>query len=381
MTNSLHETVDTLTQAFQEYKSTNDERLASMAKGKSVDCLLDEKLNRLDGVLDRQENLLRKSRLARGNGSSEDLESKGEFMAYVRHGDTRMLEQKGLSTQDAQGGFLLPEVITNHIGETLCDLSVIRRLASVMTISTGSVDLLLDKTGAEVGWVGEVDDRPETTAGDLQKMTIYAHESYSKVRATQKLLDDSRVNIEQWIAQNVAHKMAAMENKSFLFGDGDKKPKGILAYETVAGSEWTWGKLEHVNVAHEGDVSFDDLVNLMGSLKQQYLSGSNWLMSRKVLSQLRRLKTNDGHYIWQPSLDQSCAASVFGYGVEITDDLSQEGAPAVIFGNFKLGYQIVDRAGIFTLRDPYSAKPHVEFYTTKRVGGDVINFEALKVLR
>lgn len=388
MTNVLNETIDTLTQAFQEYKDTNDQRISAVENSKSVDVLIEEKLNRLDGVMNRQENLMRKSRFQprmETTMDSNDGEAKGDFMAYVRHGDSRILEQKSLNTQDAQGGFLMPEVISSHIGETLVDLSVMRRLASVITISSGSVDLLLDKTGAEVGWVGEADERLETAAGDLHKLSIPAHEIYAKVRATQRLLDDSRINIEQWIAQNVAHKMAAIENNSFINGDGDKKPRGILNYESVTADNWSWGKIEQVPLVHAGQVNFDDLLNLMGTLKPNYLSGSSWLMSRSVLAQLRRIKSTDGYYIWQPSTDQSTSATVFGYPVEISDDMPALDVDApkssVIFGNFKLGYQIVDRTGVYTLRDPYSAKPYVEFYTTKRVGGDVINFEALKVLK
>ena len=389
MTNVFNETIDTLTQAFQEYKDTNDQRIAAVENGRSVDVLIEEKLSRLDGFMNRQENLMRKSRfqprVESAVASNHDGEAKSQFMAYMRHGDTRILEQKSLSTQDAEGGFLMPEVISSHIGETLTDLSVMRRLASVMTISSGSVDLLLDKTGAEVGWVGESDDRPETSAGDLHKMSISAHEVYAKVRATQRLLDDSHINVEQWIAQNVAHKMAAMENTSFINGDGIKKPKGILAYQSVSAENWTWGKIEEVALADAGQVNFDDLINLMGALKPNYLSGSSWLMSRSVLAQLRRIKSTDGYYIWQPSTDQSSSATVFGYQVEISDDMpaldADQPKASVIFGNFKLGYQIVDRTGVYTLRDPYSAKPYVEFYTTKRVGGDVINFEALKVLK
>lgn len=385
---------DTLAQAFQEYKSTNDARLKELETKGGADAAFLEKMTRLDQAIDQKIDQLQKLEIAykrpsleanNGSASYLDLEQKATFLKYVRRGETGEREMKTLSaTTNQDGGYLIPQIVVDRIGEDLQAHSPIRRLASVMEISSSSVDLLLDKKGAEAGWVGETDERPATNTPEVQKLNIPVHELYAKPRATQKLLDDAQINVEEWLAQTIALKMAQMENQSFLSGDGDKKPKGIFSYETVSGDIWTWGKLEHVAVAGE-DITMNDLINLMSALKPDLVSQACWLMSRSALAEVRKLKGSDGYYLWQPTLGDSFKSSLFGYPIEIADDMpayrKREASTPILFGNFKRGYQIVDRSGIYTLRDPFTAKPYVEFYTTKRVGGDVVQFEAIKILK
>lgn len=368
MKNVIEETVDSLAQAFQSYKSENEDRFKAME-------------NKSSGGTNRP---MIQSQSIQGIDISN--EHKTAFMDYVRsgsQGQLNNLEAKSLNTlKDSEGGYLIPHVIADRIGSEIDVLSPLRRLASVMEISSSSLEILKSKDVAEVGWVSETQDRAETKAPELVKVNIAAHEMYAKPRATQKLLDDSVVNIESWITQAIAARMAQVETSAFINGDGVAKPKGILSYETTDQDSWVWGKLAHVTCA---EITTDALLDLMAALKPVYLSQASWLMSRTALAEVRKLKAADGRYIWQPALDEKHPAQLFGYPVEIVDEIPAysvgEASTPILFGNFKEGYQIVDRLGTRVLRDPFSAKPYVEFYTTKRIGGDVINFDAIKVLK
>lgn len=394
---SVETTVDTLVQAFQDYKSTNDQRLKELEHQGRSDGLLEEKLQHLDQLIDQKTAQLDQVEVAHnrpviGQGgldyeSFENGEYKKAFVSYVRRGDDRRLqslEQKSLATSvDKDGGFLIPQTLVSRLEENLTNASVIRRLANVMQVSSSSVDLLLTKKGATVGWTGETDAREKTDSPEVHKLSIVPQEMYAKVQATQKLLDDAAIHVEEWLAHTVSSKMAEVENEAFLFGDGDKKPRGILSYPGNAQAEW--GKFQSVSYKHEGNSLADSLIDMATSLKGEFLPQATWLMSRATLSMIRKLKDKDGRYLWQPGLDGSSGSNLLGYKIELCDLLSpvteKPGKCPVIFGNFKRAYQIVDRQGIHVLRDPYSAKPYVEFYTTKRVGGDVVNFEALVLLQ
>jgi HK97 family phage major capsid protein len=386
----LRDSLDTLTQAFQEYQQTNDQRLAELEAKKGVDPLLVEKLDKLDSFITQksmavQQHII-KSRPLMGNPQEiqgTDYRMEEAFKTYVRKGEANDLVQKNLSTTEQ--GYLVPQVFVDRINQAIETHCPLRRLCSVITISGSAVDLLLDQKGTEVGWVGESEDRVLTKNPTAAKLTIPVHEIYARIRATQKLLDDAHVNIESWLSNSVAEKMAMVEHEAFLTGNGEKKPKGILSYATTSSKNWKWGTLEHV-VTQKGDqISLDDLMNLMAALKPEFMNNAVWVMSRATLKEIRKLKSSDGYYLWQPALDEKRSQTLMGYPIEIADEMpglsSKVVTSPVLFGNFKAAYQIVDRAGISTLRDPFTAKPYVEFYTTKRVGGDIINFEALKVLK
>lgn len=365
---SVEKTVDTLVQSFQAFREENAAELKSM-KGQMVDS--------------SKPHLTRPAKSNQTGGSMENCEYKTAFQTYVRTGNEaalRNIEAKSLSTLSGDdGGYTIPQTLMNQLDRNLGDISVIRRMASVMSVSSSSVDLLLNTDDAAVGWSGENDVRGDTTTPKLRKLSVAVHEMYAKPRATQKLLDDSAINVEKWLSDSIAHRLCAVENHAFLFGDGHNKPTGILSYET--GDEATWGTFKHVEF--DEDNIIDNLIDMFAGIKGKYLDGACWLLSRSTLAHLRKLKDQDGRHIWQPSLDAKTPSLLLGYPVELCDDmpaLGSEESPSVIFGNFAQAYQIVDRQGVSVLRDPYSAKPHVEFYTTKRVGGDVVNFEALTML-
>ena len=318
----------------------------------------------------------------------DQKEYKTAFKNYVRKGDDSLL-QKSLSTEsDAQGGYLVPTKIEERLTRQLEISSPLRRLSSTLTISTSAVEMLLDRNGAEVGWTQEIGDRNETGTPQLMKIRIPVHELYAKNRATQKLLDDSEVDIEAWLSSRVANKMSQMENVAFVLGDGNNKPRGFLTYPTAAKADVEWGQLEALKTGVQGDFAegnqIDILVDTINALSPLYQKGAVWLMSPSALAAVRKLKDHNQQSLWQPALGEASPATLLGYPVEVVEEMpalvAGTASNAIVFGNFKEAYQIVDHTGTHVLRDPYSSKPYVEFYTTKRVGGDVVNFEAIKVI-
>lgn len=394
----MQTTLDTLAQTFEDFKKVNDERLECLEKKGHEDPYLQEKMERLEIHMDQAEKRLKQmdvfSRRPHLETASEPFSGHtAAFMDYIRKGLETSLydyEQKSLSTiSDRDGGYLVPSGLQDRLYATLQTASILRGLANVREISSSALEMLIDKDSAEVGWVSETDERKETKTPELAKIRIPVHEMYARPRATQKLLDDAHLNVEDWLSEKIAQKMAFMENSAFLLGDGDNKPTGILNYETVQKNQWEWGKLEEIKTGVNGNFperkGADTLLEIFHSLKTPYLAGASWVMSRITQGSLRMLKDPNNHqYIWQPPLAGLQTPTLLGYPILVCDDMpnlvTQTPSKSIVFGNFKEGYQIVDRTGIRVLRDPYSSKPYVEFYTTRRVGGDVLNFEALKVL-
>jgi len=399
---TVRDAVNELSCAFEEFKSVNDAKLHSLEKTGKVDNLIEQKLSRLNAEVDRTYDQLNKLQLSfkrpafedsEGSLSFAEQERKSAFFHYIRKGDESRLSQfeaKSLSTgSDPDGGYFIPQIVSDRIGRELADLSPIRALASVMTISSSAVDLLVDKDKAEVGWVAEAGDRVETTSPKLGKIRIPVHELYAKPRATQKLLDDARVNVEEWLSNRISTKMAQAENKAFLDGNGENKPKGFLAYETVVRGGLEWGKIEHLITGKKGAFAEENpediLVEAIHAMKAEYQKGAVWLMSPSAHAAARKLKDKNGLYLWHPGLGTEPISTLLGYKVVIVDDMSSLTADtasnSIVFANMKEGYQIADHTGTRILRDPFTAKPYVEFYTTKRVGGDVMNFNAFKVIK
>jgi HK97 family phage major capsid protein/HK97 family phage prohead protease len=309
------------------------------------------------------------------------------FASFVRSGQG--WHQKGLTTTaDARGGHLIPEILHDKLLSDIEALSPLRKLARTMQISSSSVDVLLTHSIADAGWATELDDRAETEAGEISKLRINVHEIYAKPRATQKLLDDAKVDVEAWLIRGVADRMARMETAAFVNGDGNNKPTGFLRHQRCDIAEHNSQAIGTLNSGVDGDFPeqkpADLLIDLMQSLKTKYLRGACWVMSRSAMAAVRKLKDPaTGHYLWQPGLGGS-VSTLLGYPVEVCDEMPAlqggQAATAIAFGNFQEAYQIVDRSGMHILRDPYSAKPYVEFYITKRTGGAVVNPEALKLL-
>jgi HK97 family phage major capsid protein len=309
------------------------------------------------------------------------------FNAFIRkghEGDLRAIEQKALSVNsDPDGGYLVTDDMSGRIVTKIFETSPIRQYANIVTISTDAISGPVDINEASVGWVSEEGSRTDTNTPQIGEWRIPVHELYAKPKATQKLLDDVSVNVEAWLANKVADKMARTENNAFVLGDGVGKPRGFLTY--TAGTSWQ--QIQQVISGASAALTSNGLIDLIYSMKAAYRGGAVFGMNRLTQAAVRKLRDDSGasagtgDYLWQPGLQSGQPSTLLGYPVTEFDDMADVAANSlsVVFGNFKEAYMIVDRIGIRTLRDPYSAKPYVEFYTTKRVGGDVVNFEAVKI--
>jgi len=312
--------------------------------------------------------------------SFETQEKSADFRSFL----TKGVGQKALSTQNNGGEYTVPNFVVENIHSQLKLGSSLRSIASVTEVSSDSYELLVDKGEANVGWAAEMDDRQETDLPELKKIQIHTHELYAKPRASQKILDDSSVNLEEWIGCKISESMSMTENRAFIKGDGEKKPKGILAYPLS--EEVSDDHLQMIKTGVNGSIkNADALLAVVDALRCDFLPGACWMMSRSALSMLRGLKDESRRYLLQPSLSDGMSHTLLGFPVVLNDALDQvrsgEVSTPILFGNFKLGYQIVDRREVSLLRDPYSAKPFVEFYATKRVGGAVVHCNAIKALQ
>lgn len=306
-----------------------------------------------------------------------------QFGVYLRM-DERAVEAKALQVGvNPDGGYLVPTARSAQIVKKVYETSPLRQLANIETIGTSELEIPIDTDEAGAGWVGETEARPTTNTPQVGVQKIPVHEMYAKPKATQKILEDAAVNIEAWLADKIAEKFTRLENTAFMVGNGINKPRGILSY-TFTTDPALVARGTPLSIASGGatSVTADALVKMPFMLKSAYLAGASWLMKRSAVMAAMLLKDGQGQYLWRPAFNVGGVSSLGGYEVHMADDMPAIGAGtnAIAFGNWKRAYTIVDRLGITTLRDPYSAKPFVEFYTRKRVGGDVVDFEAYVVM-
>lgn len=286
-------------------------------------------------------------------------------------------EQKAMMVgSDPDGGYLVPTATSSRIITKVYETSPLDALAYHETISTDAIEIAIDTDEAGAGWVGETEARPETSTPQVGVQRIPVFEIYAKPKATQQLLEDAGIDIEAWLEGKVADKFARMRATAFISGNGIKKPRGILTYP--AGNNGVRGTIAQYASGNATALTPDGLVTLTFQLKDKYLANANWLMKRGTVGAVMLFKDNQGQYIWRPGLEAGKPSVLLGYNIQRADDMPGVGAGAlpVAFGDFRAGYTIVDRLGIRTLRDPYSSKPFVEFYSRQRVGGDVVDFEA-----
>ena len=389
---------DEFMRTFEAFKAANDERLDEIAR--RGDVLLDEKVDRINGAIDAQQRHMEQIALKNARPALEtslrpraiaSREHKSAFESYVRGGETgalRALETKALSVaSNADGGYLVPVELEREIGQRLATISPIRSIASVREISGNVYKKPFMLTGPATGWVGETDARTQTASPTLDALSFPAMELYAMPAATATLLDDSAVNIDEWIASEVELTFAVQEGAAFVSGDGVNKPKGFVSYTAVANTSWTWGNLGYIASGAAGAFASSDpsdkLVDLIYALKAGYRQNAAFVMNRRTQAAIRKFKDSGGAYLWQPPEQAGGRASLMTFPLVEAEDMPDVAANslAIAFGDFRRGYLIVDRTGVRVLRDPYSAKPYVLFYTTKRVGGGVQDFDAIKVMK
>ncbi len=339
-------------------------------------------------MLDRKTNTHARTPLARG----ADLEAPHQkaFNAYLRSGDDdalRGLEMEGKAMSSAvaaDGGYLVDPQTAQSIISVLESTASIRAIANVVQVEATSFDVLVDHSDVGAGWATETDPAAETGTPQIDRITIALHELSALPKASQRLLDDSAFDIEGWLAGRIANKFARSEAAAFINGDGIDKPTGMLTHTTVDNDSWAWGNLGYVPTGVDG--GFDggeSVIDLVYALGAQYRANASFVMNSKTAGAVRKLKDADGRFLWSDGLAAGEPARLLGYPVLIAEDMPDVAtdATAIAFGDFNAGYTVAERPDLRVLRDPFSAKPHVLFYATKRVGGDVSDFAAIKLLK
>ena len=395
MEKELKDTIQALGTAFEEFKVKADksEKDKDILLKTEVDKINAEisKINEMKRQLDIVEAEVAKSQF-RGGGSATEPTKKAHAQAFEKwfrkgiEGDLKDLQiQASLSTlSDPDGGFLVPEEMEATIDRIATTVSAMRRICTVRSIGTSEYKKLVSQGVSDSGWVAEKGSRAETDTPTLRQIIINTKELYANPAITQEMLDDSRLDVAAWLGDEVSMDFNEQEGDAFIGGNGVEKPKGIAAYTMVANASYAWGKVGYIASGHATQLNnADKLIDLQHALKSVYRNGAVWLMADSTVNQIRKLKDGEGNYLWRPGLAENASDTLLGKPVEVDDNVDAIGANkyAVFFGNFKRGYLIVDRYGIRVLRDPYSNKPYIHFYTTKRVGGGIVMYEAIKALK
>ncbi len=352
------------------------------------------KLNKQEerlSMLDQKSHII--SRPVLSAAQDLDLSHKSAMETYVRNGDDDDLrglglEGKSMSTAvNGDGGYLVDPQTSDVIKSTLQSTASIRSISNVVNVEATSYDVLIDTSDVGSGWVTETGTLSETATPTIDRISIPLYELSALPKASQRLLDDSAFDIEGWLAGRIAEKFSTAEASAFINGDGVDKPKGFLNHLQVLDGFWLWGSLGYVVTGTDGDFDpnnpADSIIDLVYALGAKYRANGTFVMNSKTAGQVRKLKDSDGRFLWSDGLAAGEPARLLGYPVLVAEDMPDiaSDAPAIAFGDFAAGYTVAERPDIRVLRDPFSAKPHVLFYATKRVGGDVSDFSAIKLLR
>ncbi len=395
---SIKHVINELNQAFEAFKETNNQKLESL-ENKISDPLIDEKLSRINASLDEASQKIQKATLmaqrpSLGQNTSYDPYKK-EFLDYICHGMESAhlkMEQKRMHGGIAnEGGYLLPNEILATVTQQLAHLSPVRSVASVVQTNRHQYELVLDDESRDMVHWGDPNAQQRlegTQTPRLVKRSYPTFPLFDMPRISSSLLEDTLFNIEEWLVDLITKKMARKENAAFINGDGLTRPQGILSAQQSDQEEE--GRLQVLPTGRNGQFAAnnpdDILVNLVHSLRPEYMQDAVWMMPRSALSEIRKMKGQDGHYLWNPDVESSRSWShggrILGYPVVLCDDLpalvAGTASVSVLFGSFKEGYTIVDRHDMTILRDPYSAKPDVDLLVRRRVGGGWKNYKAIK---
>jgi HK97 family phage major capsid protein len=398
------EKLEQLGSTFEEFKKQNDKELAEIkasgtasAEQKQMVERINTDLTKLGDEVKAVRTALNRSGTAAGDqkeAAKESAERASKAYQNFLRGRTTAEDIKAMNDHrvnfgpegykaltadsDPNGGYWVRPEVSSEIVQKVFETSPMRQICDQITISSDSFEIAEDLGEFDANWVGERTARAETANSELKKIVIAVHELEAMPKASQRILDDAAVNVEAWISGKLADKFGRLENTAFVSGNGVGKPKGILSY---ASGTTGYNDLQQVGSGSAGAFTADGLITLSYSLKAPYKQGAVFLMQRASVALIRKLKDSQNRYLWEPGLNGPGQDMLLGFPILEADDMAAaaSGSLSAAFGNFKAGYQIVDRIGIRTLRDPFSAKPYVLFYSTKRVGGGVKNFEAIKL--
>ena len=404
MAQEIKDLVEGIQKSFNDFKQINDERLSKVEKGASTadfEAKLAKVQSDISTALDLKKEIERveaKQNLQGMMGAAEENQDKKAYKSAFVDGFLRKGQESGLKDLQikamsvgtpADGGYALPEQIDRMVEQLSRDMSAVRSVANVIQVGTSDYKKLVNVNGIASGWVGETAARPATNTSQLAEVAPPMGTLYANPQVTQDALDDLFYNVEADVAAQLAEEFGIAEGAAFVSGNGTNKPKGFLAYTTAATADATraFGTIEHIATGVAGDFAAsnkaDVLYDVIGKLKAAYRGGSVWMMNKAIMFEVLKLKDTTGQYLWQPSLQEGFPIRLLGFGVVESEDMPAKSANSlsIAFGNFKRCYTIVDRIGTRMLRDPYTNKPYVGFYTTKRVGGAVVNSEAIKVVK
>lgn len=327
------------------------------------------------------------ARPALGTGAIAAPEVKGFVDGYLRRGAVH--ELKSISgTVPADGGYAVPRQIDAAIARELTAISPIRAIAQVVQTGSAGYRKLVTTGGTASGWVSETAARPETDTPEFAEIAPPTGELYANPAASQAMLDDAGFDLENWLASEIALEFARAEGAAFVGGSGTNQPRGFLAAPTAttADDARAFGTLQYLGSGAAGGLgSAADtrLIDLVHTLKAGHRQGASFVMNSATLAEVRKLKTSDGAFVWQPGLVEGQPDRLLGYPVVEAEDMPDIGAGTfpIAFGNFRHGYLIAERSATQVLRDPFTNKPFVHFYATKRLGGQVLDGDAIKLLK
>ncbi|KQU79848.1 capsid protein [Ensifer sp. Root31] len=381
--------IEAVNKAFETFKATHADKEKELLK-KFDDVVTTEKLDRVNSAVSDLQAAVDQANVklaamsigAGGENAPRDQEYTAAFRAHFSRGDVQAALNKGA---DGEGGYLAPVEWDRTITDKLVQVSPMRQIAQVQTISTAGFKKLFNNRGTGSGWVGETAARTETTTPTFSPLTFAPGEIYANPAATQQLLDDAEVNMEAWLAGEVETEFAYQEGVAFVAGNGTNKPDGFLTYVTGAANaaKHPWGAISLVTAAAAAAVTSDEIMDLIYSLPGEFTQNARFTMNRSVQGKVRKLKDGQNNYLWQPSFQAGQPSILAGYPLTemaAMPNMAAGGVP-IAFGDFRRGYLIVDRTGVRVLRDPYSNKPYVMFYTTKRVGGGVQDPTVIKAIK
>lgn len=398
----INDKIGEINRAFEEFKSKQDTVIAEEIKKGTADVVRKTEVDAINADITKLSDELKQLELkaARPGAADESTAAKAEhkaaFNQWMRKGREEGLsdlEAKALNvTTSADGGFAVPEELDRSVLDLIKQISPVRQFANVITVGTSDYKKLVNVRGTASGWVGETSARTETNTPQLAEVAAVMGEVYANPMATQRMLDDAFFDAEGWLAAEIATEFAQAEANAFISGNGTNRPRGFLNYtiNTSADGARAFGDLQMVRTGVAGAFiatttsanPADTFIDVVHSMKSELRAGAAWMMNTLTLAAVRKFKDADGAYIWRPGLESGQPSTILGYAVAEAPgmpDVATNTFP-IAFGNWQRGYTVVDRIGTRVLRDPYTNKPYVGFYATKRVGGMVVDSEAIKIL-
>lgn len=381
--------IESLNQAFATFKDEHTKQLDEVKKGThdALQAFKVEKINadisRLQSAIDEANLKIASAQMGGGGGQAlKDAEYSEAFNAHFKKGDVQAALNKGAADE---GGYLAPVEWDRTITDKLVLVSPMRQLANVQQVSGAGLTKLYNLGGTASGWVGETDPRPQSNTSGFASLGFGWGEIYANPAATQQLLDDAAINLESWLAGEVETEFSKQEGLAFVSGNGTNKPFGILTYVEggANAAKHPFGAIKAVNSGAAAAITSDAIIDIVYDLPSAFTGNARFSMNRKTQGLVRKLKDGQGNYLWQPSMVAGQPATLAGFPATEVPDMPDAvaGATPLLFGDFKRTYTIYDRVGVKVLRDPYTNKPFVLFYTTKRVGGGVHNPEPMRAMK